>query len=278
MNEIEQFLRKEEKRSKYEQVEKRIQLYTIFKSLLNEYPIYYQRIFMNYSEEQLIDLFSSLEKFYCLCKNNGFLFLYSEVMEKGFTDREIILEYLLNHSDFTEYDRSEDRIKGLKNRLNLYCNKIKSVSYQEPYVTLQTSFGKVRYSQASDLFLRELSSMKNAVLIHRQIGTKYRCHELSYDFICTLFGTAITGMVRYPTGKVLHSWIENNDICIDIAHNLVLEKLLFNQLYQPEEWNRINFQEIQEKGIPDLMNPEDRKDEYGYYSLCYLAVEKHLQK
>ncbi len=218
----------------------------------------------------------TLSRIYSLCSSLGYQSHYAEVLDQSLPSEIIIAIYMQDYSYFFPNLSDAQINSSLKSNLDIYGNQVLNTQCDNRQIVLETKIGKITYCQATDKYLNDDSDMLNIVLYHRQVNGSFRCHELSYDLTCKLKANCVTGFVPRIGGEVLHSWVEKDEDCIDIAHNIVLNKNDFYRLYHPEVWNELTYDEIENQQIAKVIsNPEFLK---GYYSLPYYAIKKQLLK
>lgn len=218
-----------------------------------------------------------LEHLYKICEVSGCRKYFQEVVERSFPPEIIIFNYMVNHSKYALRFFSKKKTSLKKDILyEEYVHNV-LVDGENKKIVLHTSIGNITYSQATDKYLVNDVVMKKNVLNKRNSsdGTG-RCHEFAYDLTKKIKGTSMTGTVDTIQGRVIHSWVEKDDDCIDIANNVVLEKSDFYRLRNPEVWNSLSYQEISDRGIPALCHSPFLEKDDLFWSLAYYGARAYV--
>ncbi len=215
--------------------------------------------------------YDDLASIYYVCMQCGDDDFYQEVISR-LSGGPIIYNYLQDH---TQIRPDTPKTNYMRNNHFLYAPHIKAFKFREQRIQISTTLGPISYYQASDRYLQDNFALKNAVLNERIKDGNYRCHELSLDFIRTYPSKAVTGLISNTGGCYFHSWVEQRNFCIDIAHNLVLKRDDFYRLCQPVVWHTLSTEEADKMQLEPYIEISVAGKTYHYFSLYALALLRH---
>ncbi len=219
----------------------------------------------------------TLAKIYNYCQQAGCLAYYDEIIQETIPSETVTMKYMMNHTCFTKETSDSDREKGLKQNLFLYGGQIKDMCVDGPEFIIDTKCGKISYYQLTDTYSFRDAYLQKQLFTNRRSSAGYRCHELSYYLTCKLKAKGVTGFISSISGKILHSWVEKGDDCIDVAQNLVLNKEDFYRFYQPDVWNQLSYDEIRDNGIKPVVKLQQLPGDAGVAALPYYAAKKKIR-
>ncbi len=219
-----------------------------------------------------------MEDLYSIFFELGVQEYYARFLEERMEPEKVIIDYMQLHSNYhNPFPFYLGKSYFTKNSF-LYRNTISQIETKEPYIHLSTSLGEVSFRQASDTYVKNDPYLCDILAHHRFSEGCYHCHELSFYLVSKMDATLVTGIIKLLEGKILHSWVEVEDVIIDIAHNLVLSKEDFNRLYHPDIWNTLSHHEIKNDKLSSNVEVFCHDKVESLQTPYVLALKKHYLK
>ncbi len=218
---------------------------------------------------------ASMEDLYNIFFELGTQEYYARFLDEWMEPEKVIVDYMQFHSNYPSPFPFYLRKNYFMKNMFLYRNSIDSIETKEHKIQLSTQLGTISFRQASDTYVKNDPYLCDILAHHRFSDGCYHCHELSYYLVSRMDATLVTGIIKLLEGKILHSWVEVEDVAIDIAHNLVLLKEDFNRLYHPVVWNTLTHHDIRNNSLPSNLDLFSHGKVESLQTPYVLALKKH---